>query len=37
MNQTPALLQGSNPFSRGYDNLHIERRLLITYEDDCPP
>jgi hypothetical protein len=37
MNQTPALLQGSNPFSRDYDNLHIERRLLITYEDDCPP
>jgi hypothetical protein len=37
MNQTPALLQGSNPFARGYDNLHIERRLLITYEDDCPP
>ena len=27
----------SNPFARGYDNLHIERLLLITYEDDCPP
>ncbi|AZC38272.1 ABC transporter substrate-binding protein [Pseudomonas chlororaphis] len=33
----PALLAGSNPFARGYDNLHIERLLLITYEDDCPP
>ncbi|WP_413790931.1 MULTISPECIES: ABC transporter substrate-binding protein [unclassified Pseudomonas] len=40
MNPTPlapALLAGSNPFARGYDNLHIERLLLITYEDDCPP
>lgn len=37
MNQTPALLPASNPFARGYDNLHIERLLLITYEDDCPP
>ena len=37
MNQTPALLPASNPFVRGYDNLRIERLLLITYEDDCPP
>ena len=35
--QAPALLTASNPFARGYDNLHIERLLLITYEDDCPP
>ena len=33
----PALLACSNPFARGYDNLHIERLLLITYEADCPP
>ncbi|MFJ5483764.1 DUF5983 family protein [Pectobacterium actinidiae] len=26
-----------NPFNRGYQNLHIVRTLLITYEDDCPP
>lgn len=38
MNPLPqALLVGSNPFARGYDNLRIERLLLITYEDDCPP
>ncbi|MEA1028120.1 ABC transporter substrate-binding protein [Pseudomonas sp. N-137] len=40
MNLTPqavALLAASNPFARGYDNLHIERLLLITYENDCPP
>lgn len=37
MNQTPALLPASNPFARGYDNLRIERLLLITYENDCPP
>lgn len=35
--QAPALLPASNPFARGYDNLHIERLLLITYENDCPP
>lgn len=35
--QAPALLMASNPFARGYDNLHIERRLLITYENDYPP
>ncbi|GAB5337066.1 DUF5983 family protein [Pseudomonas fluorescens] len=35
--QVPALLVASNPFARGYDNLHIERLLLITYENDCPP
>ncbi len=35
--QAPALLTASNPFARGYDNLHIERLLLITYENDCPP
>lgn len=35
--QAPALLPASNPFVRGYDNLHIERLLLITYENDCPP
>jgi len=33
----PILLAASNPFARGYDNLHIERLLLITYDDDCPP
>ncbi|ABI58401.1 DUF5983 family protein [Nitrosomonas eutropha] len=26
-----------NPFTRGYQNPHIVRTLLITYEDDCPP
>ncbi|MBV6826473.1 ABC transporter substrate-binding protein [Pseudomonas sp. PD9R] len=35
--QAPALLTASNPFARGYDNLRIERLLLITYENDCPP
>ncbi|SME95758.1 MULTISPECIES: hypothetical protein [unclassified Pseudomonas] len=35
--QPPALLETSNPFARGYDNLHIERRLLITYANDFPP
>jgi len=35
--QDPALPAASNPFARGYDNLHIERLLLFTYEDDCPP
>ena len=35
--QAPALLTTSTPFARGYDNLHIERLLLITYENDCPP
>ena len=35
--QDPAMPAASNPFARGYDNLHIERLLLITYEDDCPP
>ncbi len=27
----------SNPFLRGYQNLHIDRSLCITYEDDSPP
>jgi hypothetical protein len=35
--QAPALLTASNPFARGYDNLHIERLLQITYKDDGPP
>ncbi|WP_339492654.1 ABC transporter substrate-binding protein [Pseudomonas rhizophila] len=35
--QPPALLKTSNPFARGYDNLHIERLLQITYANDCPP
>jgi hypothetical protein len=35
--QLPALLETSNPFARGYDNLHIERLLQITYANDCPP
>lgn len=35
--QTPAMLGASNPFVRGYDNLSIERLLLITYANDCPP
>jgi len=35
--QAPALLTASNPFARSYNNLHIERLLLITYENDCPP
>jgi hypothetical protein len=36
IDQTPALLPASNPFARGYNNLHIERLLMITYENDCP-
>lgn len=36
MNQTLALLPASNPFARGYDNLHVERLLLITYENNYP-
>ncbi|MEE5062668.1 ABC transporter substrate-binding protein [Pseudomonas alliivorans] len=35
--QPPALLETSNPLARGYDNLHIERLLLIIYANDCPP
>lgn len=35
--QASTLLTTSNPFARGYDNLHIARLLLITYENDCPP
>lgn len=35
--QTAAMLGASNPFVRGYDNLSIERLLLITYANDCPP
>lgn len=35
--QAPAPLKVSNPFARGYGNLHIDRLLLITYENDCPP
>jgi hypothetical protein len=26
-----------NPFIRGYRRLRIERSLLITFDDDCPP
>ena len=37
MHQPPTLLADANPFARGYHNLHVERLLLITYEDDCPP
>ncbi|MBU0939665.1 MAG: ABC transporter substrate-binding protein [Gammaproteobacteria bacterium] len=40
MNPSPqplALLETSNSFARGYDNLHIERLLQITYANDCPP
>ena len=37
IHQTSTLLTSSNPFARGYDNLHVDRLLLITYEDDCPP
>lgn len=35
--QVSLLPAGANPFVRGYESLHIERLLLITYEDDCPP
>ncbi|WP_122509179.1 ABC transporter substrate-binding protein [Pseudomonas viridiflava] len=35
--QAQALLTASNPFARGYDNLHIERLVLIVYEDGYPP
>lgn len=35
--QAPNLLKALNPFARGYDNLHIERLLQITYANDCPP
>ncbi|HFH3285703.1 hypothetical protein [Pseudomonas aeruginosa] len=28
---------GINPFVRDSDRLSIERQLLITYENDCPP
>ncbi|AVE03757.1 ABC transporter substrate-binding protein [Pseudomonas palleroniana] len=35
--QTPDMLGASNPFVRGYDKLSIERLLLITYANDCPP
>ena len=35
--QTPDMLGASNPFVRGYDNLSIERLLLITYANECPP
>jgi hypothetical protein len=35
--QTALLLDGANPFARGFESLHIERLLLITYADDCPP
>ncbi|MGN7934069.1 ABC transporter substrate-binding protein [Pseudomonas mediterranea] len=34
--QAPTLLEASNPFARGYDNLHIERLLQIAYANDCP-
>lgn len=29
--------QPDNPFVRGYQNLRIERKVLITYEVDSPP
>ncbi|WP_338495780.1 ABC transporter substrate-binding protein [Pseudomonas sp. WP18] len=32
-----ALLVDSNPFTRGYHSLDIERLLQITYDNDCPP
>ncbi|MCD7038839.1 hypothetical protein SAMN05444506_12383 [Pseudomonas syringae] len=35
--QAQGLLTASNPFARGYDKLYIERRVLIVYEDGCPP
>lgn len=35
--QAQALPATSNPFAHGYDHLHIERLLMITYEDDYPP
>lgn len=37
VHQIPTLLANANPFARGYQNLRVERLLLITYEDDCPP
>jgi hypothetical protein len=37
IHQTPTLLADSNPFARGFHNLHVERLLLITFEDDCAP
>lgn len=40
MNQTtpsPLAPAGINPFVRGSEKLRIERQLLITYENDCPP
>ena len=40
MNQTtpnPLPPAGINPFVRGSEKLRIERQLLITYENDCPP
>lgn len=37
MHQTPTLVANTNPFARGYHNLHVERLLLVTFEDDCPP
>jgi len=40
MNQTtpsPLPPTSINPFVRGSENLRIERQLLITYENDCPP
>lgn len=37
MHQPPTLLADANPFARGFHNLHVERLLLITFEDDCPP
>lgn len=30
-NQAPTVLGASNPFVRAYNNLFIERLLLITY------
>ncbi|MBD8561781.1 ABC transporter substrate-binding protein [Pseudomonas fluorescens] len=35
--QALAMLGASNPFVRAYNNLFIERLLLITYANDCPP
>lgn len=37
MRQTPTQLADSSPFARGFHNLHVERLLLITHEDDRSP
>ncbi|MDH1440370.1 ABC transporter substrate-binding protein [Pseudomonas sp. GD03721] len=35
--QTALTAASKNPFTRCYQNLRIERSLLITYANDCPP